>query len=58
MHVVTTVVAGVLVVSLGIGTGIALGQPPLVAKADMQARKLKEPDVGKLKDFPGGKEQK
>jgi hypothetical protein len=96
MHVVTTVVAGVLIVSLGIGTGTALGQPPLVAKAksagmpakncqychtealpkketfkpeelndrgkwlfaDMQARKLKEPDVAKLMDYPGGKEQK
>jgi hypothetical protein len=96
MHVVTTVVAGVLIVSLGIGTGTALGQPPLVAKAksagmpakncqychteavpkketfkpealndrgkwlldDMKARNLKEPDVTKLKDYPGGKEQK
>ena len=27
MHVVTTAVAGVLIVSLGIGTGIALGRP-------------------------------
>ena len=26
--------------------------------ADLQARKLKEPDVAKLKDYPGGKEQK
>jgi len=25
---------------------------------DMQERKLKAPDVGKLKDYPGGKEQK
>jgi len=25
---------------------------------DMQARKLKAPDLQKLKDFPGGKEQK
>jgi hypothetical protein len=25
---------------------------------DMQERKLKAPDVGKLKDFPGGPEQK
>ena len=25
---------------------------------DMQARNLKAPDIGKLKDFPGGKEQK
>ena len=26
--------------------------------ADMKARNLKEADVGKLKDYPGGKEQK
>jgi len=26
--------------------------------ADMQERKLKAPDMAKLKDFPGGKEQK
>lgn len=25
---------------------------------DMQTRKLKAPDIEKLKDFPGGKEQK
>jgi hypothetical protein len=96
MYYVIRLVAGVLVVGLGIGTGMALAQPPLLVKAksagmpakncqychtdtlpkketfkpeelndrgkwlfaDMQARKLKEPDVAKLKDFPGGKEQK
>ena len=89
-------VTGVLVVSLGIGAGVAVASPPLVSKAksagmpvkncqychtdalpkkenfkpenlndrgkwlldDMKARNLKEPDVTKLKDYPGGKEQK
>ena len=27
-------------------------------QADMKTRNLKEPDMAKLKDYPGGKEQK
>jgi len=96
MNVAIRLVTGVLVVSVGVGTGVALASAPMVGKAkgmgmpakncqychtdsapkketfkpenlnergkylldDMQARKLKAPDLGKLKDFPGGKEQK
>ena len=96
MSVAIRLVMGVVAVSLGIGTGMAVASPQMVAKAkgmgmpakncqychtdsapkkdtfkpeslnergkylydDMQARKLKTADLEKLKDFPGGKEQK
>ena len=96
MSVTIRLVTGALVVSVGIGAGVALASAPMVGKAksmgmpakncqychteaapkketfkpealnergkylfdDMQARKLKAPDLAKLKDFPGGKEQK
>ncbi len=96
MYVVLRLVAGALVASLGLGTGMALASAPMVGKAkssgmpvkncqychtealpkketfkpeelndrgkwlhaDMKTRNLKEPDIGKLKDYPGGKEQK
>ena len=93
MNFAIRLVTGVVVVSLGVGGGVALASAPLVAKAgamgmpakdcqycheesvpkkesfkpetlnargkwlydDMQARKLKAPDLEKLKDLPGGK---
>jgi hypothetical protein len=96
MHFVPRLVAGFLVTSLGIGSGMALASAPMVGKAksagmpvkncqychtealpkketfkpdelnergkwllaDMKTRNLKEPDIAKLKDYPGGKEQK
>ena len=96
MNVVIRLVTGGVIVCLGVGAGVALASPPMVAKAkgmgmpakncqychtdaapkketfkpetlnergkwlydDQQARKLKAPDLEKLKDFPGGKEQK
>jgi hypothetical protein len=96
MHFVLRLVAGVLVTSLGVGTGMAIASAPMVGKAksagmpvkncqychtealpkketfkpdelnergkwllaDMKTRNLKEPDIAKLKDYPGGKEQK
>lgn len=96
MHFVPRLVAGALVASLGVGTGMALASAPMVGKAksagmpakncqychtealpkketfnpeglndrgkwllaDMKTRNLKEPDIAKLKDYPGGKEQK
>jgi hypothetical protein len=96
MHFVPRLVAGFLVSSLAVGTGIAIASAPMVGKAksagmpvkncqychtealpkketfkpeelnergkwllaDMKTRNLKEPDVAKLKDYPGGKEQK
>lgn len=96
MNLAVRLVTGILAVSLGVGTGVALASAPMVGKAkgmgmpvkncqychtdsapkketfkpealnergkwlydDMQARKLKAPDLEKLKDFPGGKEQK
>jgi len=96
MSVTIRLVTGALVVSVGIGAGVALASAPMVGKAksmgmpakncqychtqampkketfkpddlndrgkflmtDMQTRSLKKVDIQKLKDFPGGKEQK
>jgi len=96
MYFVPRLIAGALVASVGIGSGMALASAPMVGKAksagmpvkncqychtqalpkketfkpdelnergkwllaDMKTRNLKEPDIAKLKDYPGGKEQK